>query len=130
MNIDISSAIPMLAVHDAENALYFYKNVFGAVEVNRMVNNERKIEHSEIKIGNARIMVADEFLGYNHAAKSLGGTPVIIYLYVDNIDGVVERAVSLGSTSLRPIQDLPHGDRVGKFEDPFGHVWMVATPIK
>jgi PhnB protein len=76
------------------------------------------------------IMIADEFLGHNHAVKSLGGTPVIIYLNVDNVDDVVERAVSLGSTSLRPIQELSNGDRVGKIEDLFGHVWMAATPIR
>lgn len=129
MSRDITTAIPMLAVHDAKNAIEFYKNVFLAHEVTRVVNSVRKIEHSEVKVGNARIMVADEFPGYNHAAKSLGGTPVIIYLYVDNVDDVVEKAVRSGSTSLRPIQDMPHGDRVGKIEDPFGHVWMVSTPI-
>jgi len=122
--------IPMLAVHDAKNALDFYKNVFGAEEVTRIINSIGKIEHSELKIGNARIMVADEFPGNNHAAKSLGGTPVIIYLYINNVDMVIERAVSLGSTLLRPILDMPHGDRVGKMEDPFGHVWMVASPIR
>lgn len=130
MSKDIFTAIPMLAVHDANHAIEFYKKVFLANEVTRMVNSDGKIEHSEVNVGNARIMIADEFAGYNHAAKSLGGTPVIIYLYVDNVDDVVERAVSLGSTSLMPIQDMPHGDRVGKIEDPFGHVWMVATPIK
>jgi len=130
MNRGISAAIPMLAVHNAKNAIEFYKNVFRADEVTRMVNSEGKVEHSEIKVGNARIMIADEFLGHNHAAKSLGGTPVIIYLYIDNVDDVVERAVSLGAISLRPIQELPNGDRVGKIEDPFEHVWMVATPRK
>lgn len=130
MSRDISTAIPMLAVHDAKNAIEFYKNVFRADEVIRMVTIDGKIEHAEVKVGNAHIMIADEFPGHNRAAKSLGGTPVIIYLYVDNVDDVVERAVNSGSTSLRPIQDMPHGDRVGKIEDPFGHVWMVATPLK
>lgn len=130
MSRDISTAIPMLAVHDAKNAIEFYKNVFRADEVTRMVTIDGKIEHAEVKVGNAHIMIADEFPGHNRAAKSLGGTPVIIYLYVDNVDDVVERAVNSGSTSLRPIQDMPHGDRVGKIEDPFGHVWMVATPLK
>ena len=130
MSLEIASTIPMLAVHDAKNAIEFYKNVFRAVEVSRMVNSDGKVEHSEIKVGNARIMIADEFFGQNQAAKSLGGTPVMIYLYVDNVEEVVERAVKSGSTTLRTIQDLPHGDRVGKIEDPFGHVWMVATQIK
>ncbi|MDQ0201495.1 VOC family protein [Neobacillus ginsengisoli] len=130
MSRDISTAIPMLAVNDAKNAIEFYKNVFRADEVNRMVTIDGKIEHAEVKVGNAHIMIADEFPGHNRAAKSLGGKPGIIYLYVDNVDDVVERAVNSGSTSLRPIQDMPHGDRVGKIEDPFGHVWMVATPLK
>lgn len=91
MSRDMTNAIPMLAGHDAKNSIEFYKNVFLAHEVTRVVNSVRKIEHSEVKVGNARIMVADEFPGYNHAAKSLGGTPVIIYLYVDNVDDVVEK---------------------------------------
>lgn len=124
-----SSAIPMLAVHDACKAIDFYKNVFRAVEVSRMVTGEGEIEHAEVKVGDARIMIADEFPGHNRAAKSLGGTSVIIYLYVDNVDEVVQRAVNEGATALRPIQDLPNGDRMGKIEDPFGHVWMVATPL-
>ncbi|CAM2775521.1 hypothetical protein PASE110613_00115 [Paenibacillus sediminis] len=82
----ISPVIPMLAVHDASQAVDFYKNVFRAVEVSRMVTDEGKIEHSEVQVGNAPIMIADEFPWNNRAAKSLGGTPVIIYLYVDNVD--------------------------------------------
>ncbi|WP_424769424.1 VOC family protein [Paenibacillus sp. sgz302251] len=124
-----SPVIPMLAVHDASQAIDFYKNVFRAVEVNRMVTDDGKIEHSEVQVGDARIMIADEFPGNNHAAKSLGGTSIIIYLYVDNVDNTVQRAVDKGAIALRPIQNLPHGDRVGKIEDPFGHVWMVATPL-
>jgi PhnB protein len=122
MSRDTSPAIPMLAVHNASNAIDFYKNVFHAIEVSRMVTEDGKIEHAEVIVGDARIMIADEFPGHNRAAKSLGGTSVIIYLYVDNVDDVVQRAVSEGATVLRLIQDLPHGDRVGKIEDPFGHV--------
>jgi PhnB protein len=129
MNRATSPAIPMLAVHNADKAIDFYKNVFGALEVSRMVTDDGKIEHAEVKVGDARIMIADEFPGHNRAAKSLGGTPVMIYLYVDNVDDAVQRAVNEGATTLRPIQDLPHGDRVGKIEDPFGHVWMVAAPL-
>jgi PhnB protein len=123
-------AIPMLAVHDAEGAIAFYTEVFQAVEVNRMAASDGKIEHSELKVGNARIMVADEFPGHNRAARSLGGTPVIIYLYVGQVDDAVQRAVNAGARMLRPIQNLPHGDRVGKIEDPFGHVWMVASRVQ
>jgi PhnB protein len=129
MSGEVSTIIPMLAVHNANDAIDFYKEIFGANEVIRMVNDEGKVEHSEIKIGKSLIMIADEFPGHNRSAKSLGGTPVIIHLYVDDVDDVVKRAVSLGSISLRPIKDLPHGERVGKIEDPFGLVWMVATPI-
>lgn len=123
------SVIPMLAVHDAESALHFYKEVFQAEELTRMVTDEGKIEHAEIAVGDARMMVADEFPGHNHAAKSLGGTPVILYLYVPDVDEVVKKATQAGGISLRPIQNLPHGDRVGKFEDPFGHIWMIASRI-
>ncbi|QHW34887.1 VOC family protein [Paenibacillus rhizovicinus] len=118
----------MLAVDDASRAIEFYKNTFHAVEVSRMTTDEGKIEHAEIRVGEARIMIADEWQGHNRSAKSLGGTPVIIYLYVSNVDDAVKRAVNEGAVLLRPIQDLPHGERVGKIEDPFGHVWMLATP--
>ncbi|KIL38089.1 hypothetical protein SD70_28680 [Gordoniibacillus kamchatkensis] len=129
MSKGTSAAIPMLAVHNANQAIEFYTKVFRAVEISRMITNDGKIEHSEVKVGDARIMIADEFPGNNRSAKSLGGTPVIIYLYVDNVDDTVQRAVDEGAISLRPIQDLPHGDRAGKIEDPFGHVWMVATAL-
>ncbi|NBD26907.1 VOC family protein [Paenibacillus sp. T1] len=119
----------MLAVDDAGRAIDFYRQAFGAVEVSRIETEEGKVAHAEIKVGDARIMVADEFSGHNHAAKSLGGTPVIIYLYVENADDTVQAAVKEGAISLRPVQDQPHGDRVGKIEDPFGHVWMVASRL-
>lgn len=94
-----------------------------------MVTVEGKVEHSELTVGGARIMVADEFPEHNRSAKSLGGTPVIIYLQVPNVDEVAHKALEEGGKLLRPVQDQPHGDRVGKIEDPFGHVWMVATPL-
>ncbi|MBO7745318.1 VOC family protein [Paenibacillus sp. MWE-103] len=124
-----TAAIPMLAVDDAGRAIAFYKRAFGAVEISRMTTDDGKIAHAEVKVGEARIMVADEFPGHNQSAASLGGTPVILYVYVGDVDKTVTRAILEGAEVLRQVQDQPHGDRVGKIEDPFGHVWMLATPI-
>ncbi|MFC4809698.1 VOC family protein [Paenibacillus sp. GCM10023250] len=123
------AAIPMLAVEDAARAIAFYKRAFGAEEVHRIATDEGKIAHAEMRIGEARIMIADEFPGHNRSAASLGGTPVMLYLYVGDVDKAVTRAVLEGAEILRQVQDQPHGDRVGKIEDPFGHVWMLATPL-
>ncbi|MDN4525976.1 VOC family protein [Fictibacillus fluitans] len=127
MNREGSNLIPMLAVDHGEKAIEFYKKVFGAHESNKMVNDMGKIEHCELEFKGTRIMVADEFPGHNHAAKSLGGTPVILYVKMENVEVLVDKAVNSGAVILRPIQELPNGERIGKIQDPFGHVWMLAS---
>jgi PhnB protein len=117
----------MLAVHDGAAAIRFYEDVFGATEETKILSDDGKVAHCELRIGNAALMVADEFEGHNRAARRLGGTSVILYLDVDDADRVARRAVSAGATLLRPVEPQPHGARVGKIEDPFGHVWMVAS---
>ena len=117
----------MLAVHDGAAAIRFYKEVFGATEQTKVLSDDGKVAHCELRIGNAALMVADEFEGHNRAARHLGGSPVILYLDVDDADQVVRRAVAAGATLLRDVAPQPHGAIVGKIEDPFGHVWMVAS---
>jgi PhnB protein len=119
---------PMLAVHDAARALEFYKEAFGATETMRM-EYEGKIGHAEIIVGEATIMLADEYPEHNRSPRTLGGSSVILYVYVEDVDAVAGKAVAGGAKLLRPITDESYGDRVAKIEDPFGHVWMLATPV-
>jgi PhnB protein len=122
------TATPYLIVRGAERALEFYKKAFGATELMRFPAPEGKIGHAEIKIGDSPIMLADEFpdMG-NRSPQSFGGTPVSIMLYVEDVDAVAKRAVAAGAKEQRPVKDQFYGDRSGTFEDPFGHVWNIAT---
>ena len=122
------SVTPYLIINGAADALEYYKKAFGATELFRMPAPEGKIGHAEIKIGDSPIMLADEFpeMGYK-SPKSLGGSPVSIMIYVDDVDTVFKQAVDAGGKEQRPIKDQFYGDRSGTLEDPFGHVWHVAT---
>ncbi|MGA2748596.1 MAG: VOC family protein [Verrucomicrobiota bacterium] len=119
---------PYLFVQDAARAIEFYMQAFGAREVMRMPMPNGKIGHAEIQIGDSRIMLADEAPQINaRSPVSVGGTPVLICLYVEDCDAVIARAVALGAKVSRPAQDHFYGDRSGTLTDPFGHLWTVAT---
>jgi len=120
------AATPYLIVRDAERALAYYAKVFGAVERGRLTDPDGKIVHAEMQIGDSRLMLADEMPGFT-SPLSLGGTPVIISLYVPDVDAVVERAVAEGATVMIPVGDQFYGDRAGRIKDPFGHLWIVGT---
>jgi len=104
------------------------KKAFGAHEMFCMDQPGGKVGHAEIKIGDSIIMLADEYpdLGYR-GPQALGGTPVSILLYVENVDQLFKRAIDAGGKELRPVQDQFYGDRSGTLADPFGHVWTIAT---
>jgi len=122
---------PYLSVKGAAGAIAFYKKAFAAKEVMRMPGPGGTIGHAEIQVGDSRIMLADEFPEMNFRSPlSVGGTPVNIHLYVLDVDKVVKKAVAAGAKSLRPVADQFYGDRSGSLEDPFGHVWHIATHIK
>jgi len=122
---------PYLSVKGAASAIEFYEKVFGAKEVMRIPGPHGTIGHAEIQINNCRIMLADEYPDMNfRSPPAFGGTPVHIHLYVKNSDDVAARAVAAGAKMLRPVQDQFYGDRSGSVEDPFGHVWHVATHTK
>lgn len=122
---------PYLCAKDAASALAFYRDVFGAVETNRMTDPSGKVAHAEINIGNMAIFIADEFPEIDVLSpQSLGGSPVTIHLMVADVDTIVDRAVAAGATLLRPVADQFHGHRNGKIADPFGHVWMISTPLE
>ncbi len=121
------AATPMLAVDNAEKALDFYKEAFGAVEVGERISFEGKIGHAEFKVADALVMIADEFPEYNRSPRALGGTPVIVHIYVDDVDALVKSAVAAGGKLTRPITDEPYG-RIARIRDPFGHMWMFNGP--
>jgi len=120
-------AIPYLSITNASEAIAFYKKAFGAVET-LCIDHEGKIGHAELAIGEARIMLSDEFPDHDALSpQTIGGTPIMIHLYVEDVDAFTNRAVSEGLKVLRPVEDQFYGDRGGKFEDPFGHRWWIAT---
>lgn len=122
---------PYLIVDGASKAIDFYKDILGAKERMRMPTPDGKVAHSELEIGNSVIMVADEFSDCGaKGPKSFGGSPITLYVYVDNVDKTFEKAVAAGAKSLRPVQDQFYGDRTGSFEDPFGHHWHIATHVE
>lgn len=119
---------PYLSIKGASDAIEFYKRAFGAREVMRMPGPGGTVGHAEIEIAGSRIMLADEYPEMNfRSPKSFGGTSIHIHLYVEDADEVADRAVASGAKMLRPVTDEFYGDRVGSLEDPFGHVWHVAT---
>jgi PhnB protein len=122
------TATPYLIVGGAARALDFYKQAFGATELMRFDAPDGKIGHAEIKIGNSRIMLADEHPEMDaRSPQTIGGTPVGLMLYLEDCDAVTARAVSLGAKVLKPVQDQFYGDRSGAILDPFGHKWFLAT---
>jgi PhnB protein len=125
------TATPYLIIKGAAKALDFYKKAFGATELMRMQGPDGKVGHAEIKIGNSPIMLADEFpeMGYK-SPQSLGGSPISIMLYVENVDNTVEQAVAEGAKIAIPLKDQFYGDRNGTIHDPFGHVWTISTHIE
>ena len=122
------TATPYLIVKDAARAIEFYKKAFGATELMRMPGSGGKIGHAEIKIGDSPIMLADEVPGMGfRSPESIGGSPVSILLYVEDVDSVFNEAVAAGAKVQRPVADQFYGDRTGGVTDPFGHVWYIAT---
>lgn len=120
-----------LTIDGADQAIKFYSEVLGATERMRMPAPDGKIGHAELQVGDSVIMLADEFpdMG-NRGPKAVGGSPVTLSVYVDDVDAVFDRAVKLGAKSVRPVQDQFYGDRTGMFEDPFGHMWNIGTHVE
>lgn len=119
---------PHLVVKDAGGAIEFYKKAFGAEEVFRMPGPGGKVMHAELKIGNSHVMINDEMPDYGALGpQSIGGTPVTLHLYVNDVDSTFKRAISAGAKEEMAVADMFWGDRYGKLVDPFGHKWSVAT---
>lgn len=119
---------PYLVIKGAAAALDFYARAFGAEEIMRLSGPDGGVAHAEMKIGDSVFMLGDEFpdMGYV-GPRALGGTPVSLMIYVDDVDAVFARALAAGAVEKRPVADQFYGDRTGVLEDPFGHVWSLAT---
>ncbi len=125
------TATPYLIVKGAADAIEFYKRAFGATEMLRMADPQGRVGHAEIKMGDSVIMLADEHpaMGYR-GPRAFGGSSVSILLYLEDVDTVFERAVRSGARELRPVTNQFYGDRSGTLEDPFGHIWTIATHVE
>jgi PhnB protein len=122
---------PYLVVDGAAQAIDFYTQVLGAGERMRMGGPDGKIGHAELEFGDSVVMLADEYpdMGYV-GPKTVGGTPVTIGVYVEDVDKTFDAAVKAGAKALRPVEDQFYGDRSGQIEDPFGHRWSISTHVE
>ena len=126
-----STISPYLAVDDAAEAIAYYKKAFGAEETVRMDAPDGKIGHAELKIGDSHVMLSDPFpQASTTPPKELGGTSASIFMYVEAVDSVVQKAVDAGATVTMEVDDQFWGDRFGSITDPFGHNWSIATHVQ
>jgi PhnB protein len=126
------TATPYMIVKDAAEAIEFYKKAFGATERFRHADADGKVRHAEIQIGDSPIMMTSETPDFPDwlGPQARGGSPVHIYLYVEDADALFDRAVNAGAKELMPMKDQFYGDRSGGVTDPFGHVWYISTHIE
>jgi PhnB protein len=124
------SVTPYLIVADGDAAIAFYRNAFGARLRMRLDGPGGKVGHAELEIGDSLIMLADEHPAMGALAPSVGGTPVAIHLYLNDVDAVAAKAVAAGATLKRPVENQFYGDRLGSIVDPFGHLWHISTHIE
>jgi len=119
---------PYLVIKGAAAALEFYKKAFNAKELFRMADPSGKVMHAEIRIGDSPVMLGDEMPEMGAVSpQSLGGTPVGIMLYVENVDALFNQAIAAGGRVERPVKDQFYGDRSGTLTDPYGHKWTIGT---
>ena len=122
------SLTPMLRCAGAADAIEFYKKAFNAVEQSRLPGPQGKLMHAMLRIGDSALMLTDEFPEWSaFGPKSLKGSPVTVHLYVENVDAALEQAVAAGATVTVPLADMFWGDRYAMLQDPFGHLWSMAT---
>ncbi|MCA9076263.1 MAG: VOC family protein [Planctomycetaceae bacterium] len=125
------SLTPYLIVKKAEEAIDFYMRAFGGVELLRLEGPGGSIAHAEVKIGDSPLMLADEHPEYDALSpETVGGSPISLMIYVEDVDSSFERAVNEGATIVQPVEDQFYGDRSGRVKDPFGYTWTLATHIE
>lgn len=129
--VDRQTAMVYLCCRNAASAIEFYKKAFEAVETDRFMMPDGKVGHAELQIGPTVIMLSDEFPERGVVSpQTLNGTPFSIFQYVADVDAFTQRALAAGLKELRPVENQFYGDRGGKFQDPFGHVWWFASRIE
>jgi PhnB protein len=121
---------PFLTSHDANAQIDWYKKAFGAKELSRMPGPGGKLMHSEVRIGDSVVMIADEMQGMSKSAKTLGDSPVGLMIYTKDVDSFFGKATAAGATTVMPVADQFWGDRYGQLQDPFGFKWSIGTHIK
>lgn len=122
-------ATPLLAVRNAADAMDWYIEAFGAVELGRLAAPDGTIAHGELAIEGATIMIAEES-DLSPSPETLGGSPVAVHLDVDEVDALFERAVKAGAGVVIPLADQFYGARAGRIMDPFGHLWILSKHIR
>ena len=126
-----NTVTPYLAVDDAAQAMEYYKQAFGAKERVRMAAPDGKIAHAELEIGDSMVMLSDPFpQATTKPPKELGGTSASVFMYVEDVDAVVKQAVEAGAKIEMEVSDQFWGDRFGSVQDPFGHLWSIATHVE
>ena len=122
---------PHLVCKNAKNAIDFYQKAFGAEQIRVHAMPDGTIMHAEIRIGNSIVMMGEEYPDWKVLSpQSLGGTPVFLHIYTDDVDKFFEKAIAAGCTAIMPVMDQFWGDRYGQLGDPFGHRWSVATHVE
>jgi PhnB protein len=122
---------PYLIVQGASHAIDFYSSILGAQERMRMAGPDGSIGHAELSLGDSVVMIADEYPDLGAVSpQTVGGTPVMIHVYVEDVDDVFAKAIAAGAKELQAVEDKFYGDRSGTFEDPFGHQWSVASHVE
>jgi len=124
------SITPQLTCRDAARAIDFYKEALGAKELTRMAGPNGKVMHAELQIGDSRFMIGDEFPGMSAAPNSSALHSTSLFVYTEDVDSAFNRAVKAGARADMPPSNMFWGDRYGKFTDPFGHQWGVATHVE
>lgn len=125
------SLTPYLTFSNASAAIDFYKRALGATEICRLPMPDGKIGHAELTIGNSRIMLSDESLEWdNKSPRTLGGSPIKLHLYTEDVDSLAARFVGAGGREIMPIKNQFYGDRSGQFEDPEGYRWTLAQHLE
>ena len=122
---------PYMTINNASDAIEFYKEAFGAAEVFRWADPDGRVRHAELVIGDSPVKLTDEAPEFGMTGpQSLGGSPVHVFLYVEDVDEILGRAIAAGATELMPVEDSEDGDRRDGITDPFGHVWYIGTHVE
>jgi PhnB protein len=126
---NVTTVTPYLSVRGASAAIDFYKRAFGAEELFRMAEADGRIGHATIRIGDSTVYLADETTGWK-SPQTIGGSPMTLHMYVPDCDATWKRATDAGGKVVVPLADHEWGDRYGQLEDPFGHLWAIATTMR